>query len=97
VVFASDWLACGGLDAARAAGLQVPADLSVTGFDNLPIAAEQTPPLTTFDVHLDRLADTVLQAATQLLENPLLDVTALPGPLVRGDFIKRASCGLAPR
>jgi LacI family transcriptional regulator len=97
VVFASDWLACGGLDAARATGLNVPADLSVTGFDNLPVAAEQSPPLTTFDVHLDLLADTVLQTATLLLENPLLDATSLPEPLVRGDFIKRSSCGLAPR
>lgn len=97
VVFASDWLACGGLDAARTAGLNVPADLSVTGFDNLPIAAKQTPPLTTFDVHLDSLADTVLKTATHLLENPLLDATTFPEPLVRADFVKRTSCGLAPR
>ena len=97
VVFASDWLACGGLEAARAAGLRVPADLSVTGFDNLPIAAEQTPALTTFDVHLDVLADTVLQTTTHLLENPALDARELNEPRVRADFVKRASCGLKAR
>lgn len=95
VVFASDWLACGGLEAARAAGLRVPADLCVTGFDNLPIAAEQTPPLTTFDVHLDALAGTVLDAATRLLENPLLSASEMEEPRVRADFVKRGSCGLA--
>ena len=97
VVFASDWLACGGLEAARAAGLGVPRDLSVTGFDDLPIAAEQAPPLTTFDVHLDRLAETVFEAATRLLENPLLSAAELEEPRVRADFVKRGSCGLAGR
>lgn len=97
VVFASDWLACGGLEAARAAGLEAPRDLSLTGFDNLPIAAEQTPPLTTFDVHLDVLAGTVLDAATRLLENPLLSAQDMDEPLVRGEFVKRGSCGLIGR
>lgn len=97
VVFASDWLACGGLKAAGEAGLGVPGDLSVTGFDNLPIAAEQAPPLTSFDVHLDVLAATVLDAATQLLENPLLRAPDMVEPLVRADFVKRGSCGLAGR
>lgn len=97
VVFASDWLACGGLEAARAAGLDVPRDLSLTGFDNVPIAAEQTPPLTTFDVHLDGLAATVFDAATRLLENPLLAGREMEEPRVRADFVKRGSCGLAGR
>jgi len=97
VVFASDWLACGGLEAARVAGLSVPGDLSLTGFDNLPIAAEQTPPLTTFDVHLDLLAETVLDTAAKLLENPLLTAEELDEPLVRADFVKRGSCALVGR
>ena len=35
------------LDAARAAGLGVPEDLSVVGFDDVPAAASSLPPLTT--------------------------------------------------
>jgi DNA-binding LacI/PurR family transcriptional regulator len=43
----SDQLAFGALDAARAQGLRVPADLSVVGFDDVPGAARAEPALTT--------------------------------------------------
>ena len=47
-VFAgSDEQAFGVFEAARAAGLRVPRDLSVVGFDDLPIARWAAPPLTT--------------------------------------------------
>jgi DNA-binding LacI/PurR family transcriptional regulator len=47
-VFAcSDQLALGVLRAARAAGLRVPDDLSVVGFDDSPSAVSADPPLTT--------------------------------------------------
>jgi DNA-binding LacI/PurR family transcriptional regulator len=43
----SDTLAVGVLQAAAALGVSVPADLSVVGFDDSPVAAHTTPPLTT--------------------------------------------------
>ncbi|MGY1840148.1 MULTISPECIES: LacI family DNA-binding transcriptional regulator [unclassified Modestobacter] len=47
-VFAgSDEQAFGVMEAARQAGLSVPADLSVVGFDDLPMARWSSPPLTT--------------------------------------------------
>ena len=49
-VFAvTDILALGALDAASRAGLAVPADLSVVGFDNVAPAALSDPPLTTVE------------------------------------------------
>ena len=47
VVCANDLLAIGALDAARRVGLQAPDDLSVTGFDDIEVAALVTPALTT--------------------------------------------------
>lgn len=43
----SDTLAVGALQAAGALGIAVPADLSVVGFDDSPVAEHTTPPLTT--------------------------------------------------
>lgn len=43
----SDLIALGAVDAARAAGLVVPDDVSVIGFDDLPQAAQSFPGLTT--------------------------------------------------
>jgi DNA-binding LacI/PurR family transcriptional regulator len=43
----SDALAAGALRAARDAGLDVPADLTIVGFDDSPLAQRTDPPLTT--------------------------------------------------
>ncbi|MFZ5556302.1 MAG: LacI family DNA-binding transcriptional regulator [Pseudomonadota bacterium] len=50
VICGNDVLAIGALAEARALGLHVPADVSVTGFDDLEIAALLEPPLTTVRV-----------------------------------------------
>jgi DNA-binding LacI/PurR family transcriptional regulator len=47
IVAMSDELAMGVLEAAHDAGLDVPRDLSVVGYDDTPGAAHATPPLTT--------------------------------------------------
>jgi len=62
-VFASDdSQAIGVYQAAREAGMRVPDDVSVVGFDDLPIAAWVDPPLTTVHQPLSQMA----VAATEL-------------------------------
>ncbi|MBB5874310.1 DNA-binding LacI/PurR family transcriptional regulator [Allocatelliglobosispora scoriae] len=58
----NDLQALGVYQAARALGLRIPADLSVVGFDDLPIAALVEPPLTTVHQPLTEMA----VAATEL-------------------------------
>jgi DNA-binding LacI/PurR family transcriptional regulator len=50
VVFATDVLALGALHEAHNRGLRIPDDISVTGFDDIPLAAYAVPALTT--VHM---------------------------------------------
>lgn len=47
VLAVSDAIAAGIMQAARQAGLKVPQQLSVVGFDDMPIASRVSPPLTT--------------------------------------------------
>lgn len=47
VVTVNDLVALGAVDACREEGLDVPTDMSVVGFDDIPVAALTTPPLTT--------------------------------------------------
>lgn len=54
VLCGSDRIAVGVMEALRARGLEVPGDVSVVGFDDLPLAEQTTPPLTT--LRQDRLA-----------------------------------------
>jgi LacI family transcriptional regulator len=53
----SDSIAYGVYAAARELGLTIPGDLSVIGYDNHPISALMSPPLTTFDWQSERLAE----------------------------------------
>lgn len=50
VLCGNDVLAIGALFGAQAQGISVPATLSITGYDNLPIASQVVPALTTVDV-----------------------------------------------
>lgn len=64
VIAASDAMAIGVIRAAKARGLRVPQDLSVTGFDDFEFAQWVDPALTT--LHLP-VADMAVRAARQLL------------------------------
>lgn len=60
---ANDQTAFGVIQAARQMGLEVPQDLSVVGFDNLPETAYFNPPLTTVDQSIDKMG----YVATEIL------------------------------
>ena len=80
VFAANDDMAIGLVRALTEAGLRVPHDVSVVGFDDIPTAAFLTPPLTTvpqdFDVHVARgIANLVKE-----IESPTGDRSPLPEP-----------------
>jgi alanine racemase len=47
IVAMSDAVALGAYEACRCAGLSIPGDLSIAGFDDIPAASRSSPPLTT--------------------------------------------------
>ena len=72
-IFASnDLQALGVYQAAREAGLRIPQDLSVVGFDDLPVVAWADPPLTTVHQPLTEMAAAATELALALGrgENP---------------------------
>jgi LacI family transcriptional regulator len=64
----SDQQAFGLYEAARQRGLRVPQDLSVVGFDDLPIARWVSPPLTTVRQPLAEMGRTAAQMLGDLIE-----------------------------
>lgn len=91
VFVASDMMAIGAIKAVRAAGLRVPQDVAVVGFDDIPLAGVLEPPLTTIRQPIEMLGYT---AATLLMDT--LDA-AEPAPLQRvvlpTELVVRDSCG----
>lgn len=92
VLCITDRLALGALEAARQAGLALPRDLSIVGFDDIPGAAVAAPPLTTIrQTHREKglLAGRALIA--RLRGEAAVEHTDLPARLVA-----RGSTGPAP-
>lgn len=69
VVLATDLMAVGALLAAHQAGLVVPRDMSVTGFDDLPIAGYTVPPLTTVRTPAREMSAAAVEAAVALVDD----------------------------
>ncbi len=61
----NDFTAMGALSAARDRGLSIPGDIAIVGFDNVPLSAFTTPPLTTVE---QPTAEQGRRAAELLLE-----------------------------
>lgn len=86
IVALSDQLALGALRAAAAAGLAVPDELSVTGFDDSPAAGSAEPPLTTVAQPLRERGEAVGALVRALLRGEQVTAPA-PAPVglvVRG-------------
>lgn len=69
---ASDATALGVYRAAKAAGLQIPQDLSVIGFDNLHESAFTVPALTTVDQFLEEMGAVATDMIERLINNEKL-------------------------
>ncbi len=100
VFAASDNMAIGALKAIRAAGLRVPDDIALVGFDDIPLASALETPLTTVRQPIYRLGYT---AASVLIDDLLRAPEGEP-PLAQGqrtvlgtELVVRESCGQARR
>lgn len=68
-VFASnDQMAIGLLHAARDEGIDVPRDMSVVGFDDIPEARHSAPPLTTVRQEFTAIGDTAIERLVAIIE-----------------------------
>jgi DNA-binding LacI/PurR family transcriptional regulator len=90
VFAANDDMAIGALRAFTEAGLSVPGDVSVVGFDDIPAAAFLSPPLTTVRQDFTAVADRAVDVLTAMIEGS-------PAPAERTDIATeltvRASSG----
>lgn len=78
---ANDQMALGALDAFRSAGVRVPEDLVVTGFDGIEAAALSRPRLTTVRQPMIELGRAAVQVLARRLEHPDSGPVAVRLPL----------------
>jgi DNA-binding LacI/PurR family transcriptional regulator len=93
VFVANDQMALGLLRRLHEAGREVPRDLSVVGFDDIPEAAYFTPPLTTVRQDFTELGRRCLNMLLARIEGELVTNRVVVAP----ELVVRASTGAAPR
>ena len=88
VVCMNDRMAIGAIEALRQAGIQVPDDVAVVGFDNIEEAVYVTPPLTTVEQPLFELGESAVDLVCDLIEGGKpQDIVLTCNPVIR------ESCG----
>ncbi|WRH88752.1 substrate-binding domain-containing protein [Nguyenibacter sp. L1] len=92
----NDLMACGAIDALRDAGLSVPGDVLVIGYDNIPQAGWRAYDLTSFDQQVERMAGAALEMLTAALADPS-DAAMGRTRAVAARLVERGSTGAAAR
>lgn len=96
IIMADDYAALGGLEAIRDAGLRVPQDISVAGYDGVGILQMFRPQLTT--VHQDtlRIGQAAARKLVHLIEQPhttFQEVISIPCQLIPGETVGPVPAG----
>ena len=86
----NDMMAIGCLAALAEAGVRVPHDIALAGFDDIPIARYVTPPLTTVRVRIAELGSLALDRLASAIENP--GRSAVQHQTLRAELVVRQSC-----
>jgi LacI family transcriptional regulator len=93
LICANDEVAMGAIDAARGIGLAIPADLAITGWDDIPVARHLAPPLTTVRQPMVELG----RRAAQLLQDRIASGRSEPRQeVLPAELVIRSSCGCEP-
>jgi len=94
VFAANDMMAIGCLGALAEAGLAVPEDISIVGFDDIPIARYVAPALSTIRVPIAAMGAAALDALAKVLESP--QTAASRSTVLPVELVLRRSCGTGP-
>ena len=90
VFAASDAMALGAIRAIREQGLRVPQDVAIVGFDDVPLAAQVDPPLTTVRQPISEMGRMACRLLVQLIQGePVLQRKVV----LHTQLVVRQSCG----
>lgn len=87
-IIASDHMAVGALHALHEAGVTVPQEMSIVGFNDIEVAAFVNPPLTTVHAHTELLGETAVKMLVERMEGRQVAMQIK----LNTTFIERDSC-----
>jgi LacI family transcriptional regulator len=95
VFVASDMMAIGALKALRQANRQVPQDIALVGFDDIPVASAIVPALTTVRQPIERMGFMAVEVLLSVLEDSSGEEAPAQRIVLPTELVIRASCGSA--
>jgi DNA-binding LacI/PurR family transcriptional regulator len=93
IVFANDDMAMGGMRALREAGIRVPEDISVVGFDDFGFARVTSPSITTVRVPAEEMSRIATERLFDLIDGRSSGPSHTELPV---EIVLRESCGCGP-
>lgn len=94
ILYPDDFSSVGGIHVIQEAGLSIPGDISVGGYDGIPLAQVMTPQLTTYRQNTEMLGRQAAVLLIQQIENPRI---TLPEQQVVSGSLQPGASTAAPR
>lgn len=90
ILYPDDFACFGGINAITAAGLRIPDDISVVGFDGIRIGRQFSPKLTTLEQDTERLGSAAANKLIDMIESPkttVMDMIVVEGKVFEGETV----------
>lgn len=90
IIYPDDYSAIGGMNAIKNRGLKIPEDVSIAGYDDIPIASQLEPQLTTIHQNTEKIGRLAAEKLISLIEKPrstIIGQEIVEGVLVEGKTI----------
>lgn len=92
IIMSDDYAALGGMEAVYAAGLRIPEDVSIAGYDGVQLLQMCKPRLTTMAQDTTRIGQEAAKHLIQMIEEPQTSfpqVVSVPGCLIHGESVRK--------
>ena len=92
IIAPDDYSALGVMNVARRRGMKIPEDISIAGYDGMPVSQVLEPKLTTIKQDADMIGEEAARQLINLIENPLgtsLDTIMMKVTLMKGGSVKK--------
>lgn len=94
IIMPDDYAALGGIEAIESAGLRIPDDISIAGYDGIPLSQMLQPKLTTIRQDTERMGREAARRLIEQIENPLttiIESLTIPGQFLCGGSVAKLS------
>ncbi len=92
ILLSDDYAALGGIEAIRSAGLTIPEDISIAGYDGIQLMQLTQPKLTTIAQNTRRIGTEAALSLIDRIENPQTagsDIVVVEGKLLPGETVRK--------